>query len=282
MGGGGGMNLVEAVIAGKIEGGPGGEVTPDSVVAATGAMTAEQAEATRQNLGADTPETVAAWLEENVDPDTGYVIDNSLSVSGAAADAKAVGDTMLTKEAFSQYKKFGMYNNILPIDDKAQATTNDVVWSRTNGEYSFNGTASATVQINFAGSSSTIPDGLVAGKTYYIDSGLTGDVKLQLRIYGYQSGTSEELVRFSTTTSTRGLWTVPSGYDGFQVRWYMAKNNSLTNYKAAPTISEWFSNKKLSDSVFSEGKIAFPYDTSEQAPVNGKTQIPHSKRSPAT
>ena len=33
-----------------------------------------------------------AWLEENITQETGYVIDASLTVSGAAADAKAVGD----------------------------------------------------------------------------------------------------------------------------------------------------------------------------------------------
>lgn len=34
----------------------------------------------------------AEWLSENVDPETGYVLDTSLSVEGAAADAGAVGD----------------------------------------------------------------------------------------------------------------------------------------------------------------------------------------------
>ena len=33
-----------------------------------------------------------AWLTEHVDPSTGYVLDNSLTVQGAAADAKAAGD----------------------------------------------------------------------------------------------------------------------------------------------------------------------------------------------
>ena len=77
-------------IAEAVEG--GGEVTPGSVVSATAAMTPEQAAQTRQNIGADTPETVAEWLSEHVDPETGYVLDNSLTVEGAAADAKAVGD----------------------------------------------------------------------------------------------------------------------------------------------------------------------------------------------
>ena len=35
---------------------------------------------------------VEDWLDEHVDPDTGYVIDDTLAVTGAAADAKKVGD----------------------------------------------------------------------------------------------------------------------------------------------------------------------------------------------
>ena len=35
---------------------------------------------------------VAEWLAENVDPETGYVLDKTLSIEGAAADAKAAGD----------------------------------------------------------------------------------------------------------------------------------------------------------------------------------------------
>ena len=34
----------------------------------------------------------ANWLSEHVDPDTGYVVDDSLTIAGAAADAKATGD----------------------------------------------------------------------------------------------------------------------------------------------------------------------------------------------
>lgn len=35
---------------------------------------------------------VEDWLGEHVDPDTGYVIDDTLSTTGAAADAKKTGD----------------------------------------------------------------------------------------------------------------------------------------------------------------------------------------------
>ena len=37
---------------------------------------------------------VTGWLDEHVDPETGYVIDDTLTVQGAAADAKATGDAV--------------------------------------------------------------------------------------------------------------------------------------------------------------------------------------------
>ena len=39
------------------------------------------------------PDLVTAWLTDHVDPDTGYVIDDTLSITLAAADAKATGDS---------------------------------------------------------------------------------------------------------------------------------------------------------------------------------------------
>lgn len=42
-------------------------------------------------LAAQNAPTVTAWLEENITQETGYVLDTSLTVAGAAADAKAAG-----------------------------------------------------------------------------------------------------------------------------------------------------------------------------------------------
>ena len=43
-------------------------------------------------LGGHIEEDVEAWLEENVDPDTGYVLDRTLAMQNAAAPADMVGD----------------------------------------------------------------------------------------------------------------------------------------------------------------------------------------------
>lgn len=42
---------------------------------------------------------VSTWLNTHVDPDTGYVIDDTLTVQGAAADAKAAGDRITQAES---------------------------------------------------------------------------------------------------------------------------------------------------------------------------------------
>lgn len=43
-------------------------------------------------LKGKTAAEVSAWLDEHVDPETGYVLDNTLTIEGAAADAKSAGD----------------------------------------------------------------------------------------------------------------------------------------------------------------------------------------------
>lgn len=59
------------------------------VAAQIGAVVADQLPAIAASAAAT---EVSSWLEAHVDPDTGYVIDDSLTVQGAAADAKATGD----------------------------------------------------------------------------------------------------------------------------------------------------------------------------------------------
>ena len=61
-----------------------------NATAADAKTTAEQAMSTAMVA---VPGAVTAWLDENVDPvGSAVVVDSSLSISGAAADAKATGD----------------------------------------------------------------------------------------------------------------------------------------------------------------------------------------------
>lgn len=57
---------------------------------------------------------VGAWLAAHIDPDTGYVIDDTLTVQGAAADAKAAGDAIsILNNAVFQSINIVYGNNLL-------------------------------------------------------------------------------------------------------------------------------------------------------------------------
>ena len=55
------------------------------------AISATAAQTALNNIGTATAGAVADWLAAHVDPDTGYVIDDTLTIEQAAADARAVG-----------------------------------------------------------------------------------------------------------------------------------------------------------------------------------------------
>ena len=71
---------IGAVVASQI-----GPVVAEQI----GAVVADQLPAVAAAAAAS---EVSAWLAAHVNPETGYVIDDTLTVQGAAADAKAVGD----------------------------------------------------------------------------------------------------------------------------------------------------------------------------------------------
>ena len=73
---------ISAVVAAQI-----GDVVADQISAVVAAQLPEV-------VATETAGQAAAWLENHVDPETGYVIDDSLTIQGAAADAKATGDAI--------------------------------------------------------------------------------------------------------------------------------------------------------------------------------------------
>lgn len=63
-------------------------------LAAVIALSKKYADEITSDISADIAQNVTDWLDEHVDPETGYVIDDTLTIQGVAADAKATGDAV--------------------------------------------------------------------------------------------------------------------------------------------------------------------------------------------
>ena len=85
------------------------EVSQDAASAAQSAASAESAAGTAAQTVLDqTPAMVDAWLEDNIDPATGYALDRSLKVQNAAAPADLVGElkSALNAEEYDSTKAY--------------------------------------------------------------------------------------------------------------------------------------------------------------------------------
>ena len=127
----------------------------DVVAAQISAVVAAQLPAV---VATETAGQAAAWLETHVDPDTGYVIDDSLTIQGAAADAKATGDavtelnnaltyfTIPTVNLFNVTKvKTGyIQSNGTIRTDSGGEYNEDYIEVSSDNTYAFNGTFSSS------------------------------------------------------------------------------------------------------------------------------------------
>lgn len=81
--------------------------------AGNAAASASQAQQYAEHIADPVAGLVADWLQDHVDPATGYVIDNTLTIAGAAADAKATGDSIIDNlsAAFTGIREYTNRNN---------------------------------------------------------------------------------------------------------------------------------------------------------------------------
>ena len=77
-----------------------------------------------------TTSTTTAWLAENISQETGYIVDASLSIAGAAADAKATGDiTKLNSTRIQAFEKTLYYSDVISVS----SGTGNKAWVNREG-----------------------------------------------------------------------------------------------------------------------------------------------------
>lgn len=172
------------------------------------------------------PAAVTAWLNEHLDPSTAPPVDDSLSIAGAAADAKATGDQItITRNSL---KNSININEFIPktIGTSGQpetgTTIRDVnfIWT-DNSTCEVKGTATGgDAVLNIFNSSNSFPAWLnqKTGDPLYLV--YSGSQTVRVNIAFYINGVID--------TATNAIWangnaatTIPANATGIRIRFYI-------------------------------------------------------------
>ena len=175
---------------------------------------------------------VSNWLNQHITPTT-PVIDNTLTVSGAGADAKVVGNL---KDGLVTYNAFDLCTEM-----RKRTTTNAGItytWN-SDGSCTVSGTATGTSIYDLFRDSNSLPNGITAGSTVRIKYSST---KVLLRIYDYSNETTTSII----STDEDGIVTIPSNCTGLIVRFWVA-NGETVDETVKPVMLNTYTNEELAE-----------------------------------
>ena len=183
----------------------------------------------------------AAWLADHITQPTTPAIDTSLTVSGAAADAKVAGDAInIIKNELILNNAFDV---LLPLP-RVSEVKSGITYTWTDNKCLVAGTATSASFNNIFGSNTSLPYGMKAGEKYYVDhNNLSGRVFVQI----FQMSSNGNIVALLYSARTSGWFTVPAGIDGMVVRLYVNSGETV-NETVAPRILNQYGNDILSTS----------------------------------
>lgn len=192
---------------------------------------------------------VTSWLNTNVDPvGSAVAVDASLSIEGAAADAKQTGNIKRSTINYNVYDF--LYDNIAYIS----RTSSNVVfsWDTNNGICIADGTPNSVSFTNLYTSNNSLLPGLVPGGTYLFTA-ISSDNNLRLETLIYDES-SNVLLDFTIINTPKAMTIPINAYKmTVRVRAYgtltnatiknIAILNTETNYMISATRAKIFANR---------------------------------------
>ncbi len=224
---------------------------------------------------------VTQWLDDNITITTGVVIDSSLSVSGAAADAKATGNRINTiNDELKTMPDIGVanYRFIGP-----NALINGITYNWNGDTCSVSGTASADSANTIWAAATPLPSWIKKRKRYKIEIEKThAAINLSL-VFGNGSGytyltvpqTSEVLIPYDCVTMGVRIYItagaiIPAGNTIKASIVYDPEVLSIT--KENNSIIDSSNNLNLFSGLFKEYAYPFAYLTGKKT-TNGNIKI---------
>lgn len=154
------MNLMEALIARAVAGGGSAAVTPASVVQATRQMSAQEAQSTRENLGAE-PEKLVVTVTD--DGQGSYTADKTFSEIEAAISAgknvEAVHIDSIHSLVYHEYGECVWFTNVSfdPDPSSTEFTMGTcIIHSDDTTDYGYDYVEKRPAPINISGGTATI------------------------------------------------------------------------------------------------------------------------------
>lgn len=169
---------------------------PDEVQTQLPGVVADQIDAA---VAPEVPGAVTSWLNDNVNPvGSAVVVDSSLSIAGAAADAKVTGDRLADAET--------ILNNLIQIYVEDGAAQSSVYYKKVtalnpNKKYAFEITSTSS-------GTYTLQAGTNLSSASMVDTIFNGEftANIEKRISGYVPTGAYQYLRLSIPSS--GSWTV--------------------------------------------------------------------------
>lgn len=180
---------------------------------------------------------IEAWLNSHITEPTGVVIDTSLSVAGACADAKATGDA--DADIITQIKHNNSFDVIQKKYNRNDAISSGISYTWTGNRCTVYGTASAQNFNNIFAATNAIPSDMIRGKWYYVDFEATA-VELEILQMNSSGGIVASLFR----GYSGGPFFVPANISGMVIR-LLVRNGAVVNEIVEPRIRNEYGNDTL-------------------------------------